>query len=269
MQSYSFRDRPLQQAVQAMSRLGIAEGELYSPHVEFGGVAAQRILLGMDPAPEAQRVALRTELRRWRLEVPLKHFTDVAAQWHLAGIRMNAYNLSFRDDWTDAEIERGFQMARALGAPVIASSSTISVLPRVVPFAERHGMTVAVHNHAGLNDPNEITGPESIARALEISPFIRINLDIGHFSAEGHDPVAFIREHHGRITHLHLKDRRNHDGPAVPFGEGDTPLRGVLLLMKAQSYDFPGNIEYEYRSANDVEVEVRKCVDYCRAAVEQ
>ncbi|WP_129780820.1 sugar phosphate isomerase/epimerase family protein [Peristeroidobacter soli] len=269
MQSYSFRDRPLQQALQAMSRLGIEEGELYSPHIEFGGVAAQRVLLGMDPASPAQRATVREELRRWRLEVSLQHFADVAAQWRRAGIRLNAYNLSFRDDWSDAEIDRGFQMARALDASLIASSSTLSVLPRVASFADKYGMIVAVHNHAGLNDANEITGPESIARALAISPRIRVNLDIGHFSADGHDPVEFIREHHERITHLHLKDRRNHDGPAVPFGEGDTPLREVLLLMKARGYDFPGNIEYEYKSANDAEVEVGKCLDYCRRVLGQ
>mgnify|MGYP006199746931 CR=1 FL=1 len=37
---------------------------------------------------------------------------------------------------TDAEIERGFEIARALGAGFITASSTLSSAKRVAPFAE-------------------------------------------------------------------------------------------------------------------------------------
>ena len=43
-----------------------------------------------------------------------------------AGINLYAYNYSFRDDFTDGEIKRGFEMAKALGAKVITASSTVS-----------------------------------------------------------------------------------------------------------------------------------------------
>ena len=33
---------------------------------------------------------------------------------------------------------------------------------------------------------------------------------------KGYDPVAFIQEHHEKITHLHIKDRKKNDGPNMP-----------------------------------------------------
>src|SRR5919106_1147313 len=47
----------------------------------------------------------------------------IADKFKAAGIDLYAYNYSFRDDYTDAEIERGFDMAKALGAKVITASS--------------------------------------------------------------------------------------------------------------------------------------------------
>jgi sugar phosphate isomerase/epimerase len=53
-----------------------------------------------------------------------------------------------------------------------------------------------------------------------MSKYFGINLDIGHFFAAGFDPVAYLTEHHDRITNLHLKDRKKDDGPNTPWGEG-------------------------------------------------
>ena len=39
-------------------------------------------------------------------------------------------------------------------------------------------------------------------KALDMSNWFMVNLDIGHFSAAGFDQVAYITEHHARITHL-------------------------------------------------------------------
>jgi sugar phosphate isomerase/epimerase len=39
-----------------------------------------------------------------------------------------------------------------------------------------------------------------------------INLDIGHFTAGNNDAVDFLRKHHDRITHIHIKDRKRTAG---------------------------------------------------------
>ena len=81
----------------------------------------------------------------------------------------------------------------------------------------------------------------------------------------------FIREHHSRIAHLHLKDRRSPEngGENVAWGSGDTPIADVLTLLKNERYPISAMIELEYPvpEESDVITEIGKCVEYCRAAL--
>ncbi|HKB12584.1 MAG TPA: TIM barrel protein, partial [Vicinamibacterales bacterium] len=93
------------------------------------------------------------------------------------------------------------------------------------------------------------------------------NLDIGHFTAANFDAMAYIRQHHGDITNLHLKDRKKNQGDNVPWGQGDTPIREVLQLLKKEKWPIRAYVEYEYRgSASPVE-EVKKCMAFARQAL--
>ncbi len=40
VQTYSFRDLPVDQAIQAMAADGLGDCELFSPHIEAGGIGA-------------------------------------------------------------------------------------------------------------------------------------------------------------------------------------------------------------------------------------
>ena len=55
-------------------------------------------------------------------------------------------------------------------------------------------------------------------------------------------------------------------GVEMPFGEGDTPMKEVLQLLKKEKYGFPGNIELEYRIPEDSNLlaEMKKCLAYCK-----
>jgi sugar phosphate isomerase/epimerase len=96
---------------------------------------------------------------------------------------------------------------------------------------------------------------------------LRINLDIGHFTAANYDAVAYIREHHAQITNLHLKDRKKNQGDNTPWGQGDTPIRDVLQLLKRERWPIPADIEYEYRGEGTSPQEVRKCFEYAKQAL--
>jgi sugar phosphate isomerase/epimerase len=52
----------------------------------------------------------------------------------------------------------------------------------------------------------------------------------------------------------------------MPFGEGDTPIKAVLQLLKQKKYKIPANIEYEYKG-QDAVAEVKKCFEYCKQAL--
>src|SRR6185312_12599638 len=270
VQSYSFRDLPLDEAIKAMVADGLGDCELFSPHIEMGGMKP--------PAPGGRNHMTREErraasaaheekLHKWRLTVPLDYFKDVRKKFNDNGINLYAYNLSFNDHFTDEEIDRGFLMAKALGVGIITASTTIPVAQRVVPFAEKHKMIVAMHGHSNLTDPNQFATPESFAKALAMSKYYRVNLDIGHFTAANFDAVDYIRKNHQHIVLLHLKDRKKNEGPNVPWGEGDTPIKQVLMLLKETKYPIPAFIEYEYKGEGTSQEEVLKCYQYCKKAL--
>lgn len=274
VQSYSFRDLPLDQAIRAMVKDGLGDCELFSPHVEDEAVGSIRDILrpanGERPTREQRAAAIKAhdeKLTQWRLTVPLDYFTNVKKKFDNAGIRLYAYNLTLGEKARDEEIDRGFLMAKALGVGIITSSTTVAMAQRMVPFAEKHKMIVAFHGHSNTKDPNQFATPESFAKALAMSKQYRINLDIGHFTAAGYDAVQYITEQHDKIVLLHLKDRKKNDGPNMPWGEGDTPIRQVLALLKEKRYPIPAFIEYEYRGTGTSVEEVAKCYQYCKDAL--
>ena len=271
VQTYSFRDFPapaLDAIIKAMTEIGLGQCEVFAAHVEPAGGPRGGAEAKMRPQNADARKEAREELRKWRLSVSMDHFKGVRKKFDDAGIEIYAYNYSFNDGFTDDEIDRGFEMTKALGAKVITASSTLSVAKRVAPFAEKHKMIVAMHGHSNLTDPNQFATPKSFTDAMAMSKYFWVNLDIGHFSAAGFVPVEFIQSHHDRITNLHLKDRKKGaDGANVPWGEGDTPIKPVLLLLKEKKYPIPAFIEYEYRGTADPTSEVKKCFEYCKRAL--
>lgn len=247
VQSYSFRDRSLDDAIKGMVEAGLGECELYEGHVE----------------PKLNR----DELRKWRTTVSMDHFRAVRKKFDDAGILLYAYNYSFRDNFTDEEIARGFEMAQALGVGIITASSTLTVVDRVDREAQKARIKVGFHGHSDTKHPNEFSTPETFEKAMAgHSPYINVNLDIGHFFAAGFDPLDFITKHHERIVTLHIKDRKKDNGANMPFGQGDTPIKPVLKLLEKNKFEIPANIEYEYKGA-DTLAEVKKCFEYCKQAL--
>ena len=94
-----------------------------------------------------------------------------------------------------------------------------------------------------------------------------VTLDIGHFTAGNNDVVDFIRKHHDRITNIHIRDRKRDNGPNRPFGQGDTPIKEALHLIRDNRYPIRCYIEYEYGSFRFSVDEVRTCLEYCHEAL--
>lgn len=257
VQTYSYRALPAvgpdqsQSIIQALKTDDAGEVELFSPGIE------------PTPGPAFNRDALR----QWRLTTPMDFFSGVAKRFQDAGVKIHSYTMNYNKGFTDEEIDKTFQQGKALGTNIVATSTQVSMAPRLLPYAEKHKMLLAFHGHSNTRDANEFATPESFENALKQSKYARINLDIGHFFAAGYDPVAFIEKHHASITHLHIKDRKKNDGPNMPWGEGDTPIKPVLLLLKQKRYPIPAFVEYEYRGTGTPVEEVKKCLDYMRTAL--
>ncbi len=266
-QSYSFRDLPRPEGgdltdvcIAALKECGITECELFFMHVEPSAP--------LRPEPNSlEWQKARDALRTWRTTTKADHFAGIRRTFAAAGISIYAYNVNFNDTFTDAEIAAAFAATRALGAPVLSVSTTIPVAKRLVPFADRHGQIVAMHNHSRIDDPNECATLESFETLLAMSKKYRLNLDIGHFTAANYDAVAYIREHHDQITHIHLKDRKKNQGGNLPWGQGDTPIVEVLRMLKARQSPIRAMVEYEYKGTGTSVEEVKRCLAYAKQAL--
>ena len=55
----------------------------------------------------------------------------------------------------------------------------------------------------------------------------------------------------------------------MPWGQGDTPLKEILVMMKKQKYKFPAAIELEYKipEGSSIMAEIRKCIRFCQDAL--
>ncbi|MEO8597669.1 MAG: sugar phosphate isomerase/epimerase family protein [Candidatus Solibacter sp.] len=276
---FTFSGMDLDGIIKTMTSLGLGEIDVMSEHVEnylgapvpLPGAGRQGPWARRGGAPPANAAppaaargggrgpdpAAREALRKWRLDVDLEKFRGVAKRFTDAGLSFFSYNLSFNDTFTDAEVEKGMLMAKALGTRIITASSPASVFPRLAPFAAKYDVLVAMHNHT--------TGPDEFAQAMASSKNAWVNLDVGHFFATGYDPIAYLKEHHARITNIHIKDRKKDRGAEMPFGEGDTPLKETLLLVKREKYDFPVCIEYV--GPDGPAAELKRCLDYCKTVL--
>jgi sugar phosphate isomerase/epimerase len=138
-----------------------------------------------------------------------------------------------------------------------------------VKYAEKYKIKPAWHPHTLVNDTNEVASVESMEKLLGISKMFAINLDIGHFTSGGGDALEFMKKHHDRITHIHVKDRKK-GGPNVAWGDGDTPIKQALQLIRDNKWNIYAIQEREFRGpgiGTPLE-ETKKNMDYMRKALE-
>ncbi len=240
VQSYTFRKFDIDRMIGAMRSVGLSSVELWNGHLEPTKTS--------DDAYKAVR----------------RKFGD-------AGIVVSAYCANFPTDASDAHIERAFTGASLLGTRVMTSSVEKPILARLDAACVKHKIHMGLHNHylgdswfKGEKAANFETPADFLDSLKGRSEYLAINLDIGHFSASGYDPVAFFKEHHARVVSLHIKDR---DKDALrtykQFGEGATPINEVLKLAKQVGFKYAANIEYEM-DENDPTAGVRRSVDYIK-----
>jgi sugar phosphate isomerase/epimerase len=215
-----------------------------------------------DPAKTAAVTAAREETRQFREHPPATYYTNIRKQADAMGITINAYTCGWGADYTDLEIDGVFNAAKDLGAAAINSSTTLEMARRLEPFADKHKFPVAFHEHLfGL-----FSNADDYASTLALSPYFRINFDIGHFTASCGDAVAFIRRYHDKLPSIHIKDYKSTVGGSKPWGQGDSPIKPVMQLLKTLKYPGVVTIEYDYAvpQGSTSLAEVQKCVQYLK-----
>jgi hypothetical protein len=263
-----------------MQIVGIAEGSIPEAEGGRGGGGGRGGRAPLTPDQQAAMDEAQKKVADWRAAATPETWKGVRKQFDDAGINLRILCYNMGATTTNDEIDYAFRMARDLGVEAISSTSTIPILKRVAYYADKYKIKWGGHGHDSVVDPIQFATPASFDYIMSFSPYMGVNLDIGHFTAAGFDPVSYIKEHHARITNIHLKDRKkSSDFHAIttniamnnyPWGQGDTPIKAVLQLLKSQHYQFPADIEYEYgcRAAGTPVEEIAKCLAYARKCLE-
>jgi sugar phosphate isomerase/epimerase len=247
-------------------QLGISGVELRTQPVE-AFLGARAALVGTKgavtkgPAAEANAA----ELRQWRLTAPVERAREFRKKYEDAGVKIEIVKVDGLFKMSDGELDYVFGLAKTLGARAISTeiSKSEEELKRIGRFADKHQFMVGLHGHATT------TGAQ-FEQAFTLAKHLGANLDIGHYVAgDNGSPVEFLKKHHARVTHVHIKDRKAHEGANTPFGEGDTPIKEVLQLIRDKKWNIQATIEFEYKipTGSDLMTEIAKAVKYCRDAL--
>ncbi len=253
--TYSYRNEvnSAEDTLEALIQDGLSEVELMGgPIQSFAGIRGR--------GRRDEQVAQPTDAER---EAQLAKCVELRKMYNDAGVNIHIHKMDFGP--SDEEIDFSFQVAKVLGCIGITLERSEAMAKRLAPFADKHKIWVAFHNHTDNYPVMEKPDP-----ILEYGEYIGFNFDVGHYFAgtKGLSPIPVLERYHDRIVSLHLKDRTA-DGGNVPWGTGETPLKEVLQLMKKEQWTFPADIELEYRipQGSTAVAEVAKCVQFCKEAL--
>lgn len=224
------------------------------------------------------------KLKAWRLGITADQIKGFRQKFDEAGIAIDILKVDNITKMDDAVIDYNFMMAKTLGARAIsteiprvddraadkatAAAKVKEDIQRLGSFADKHKLMVGYHGHTHSTEADFMA-------ACALAKYNGVNLDIGHYIAGGNgSPVEFLKKHHDRVTHIHVKDRKaptadGKEGPNTPFGEGDTPIKEVLRLIRDNKWNIQATIEFEYKvpAGSDRMTEIAKAVKYCRDAL--
>ena len=252
--TYSWRSMPSTPAdiIKYCQMAGISSIELMGDVAEkFAGIPA-----GKEGSEER---------KEWRLNAPMNKYKELRKMFNEAGINIHITKFS-PAAWTEAEIDYSFKAAKALGSIGVCNEIGDDACKKMGPIAKSNGMYAIFHNHLQPGEPGW-----NFEKFLDYSPANMLNFDAGHYyGATGLHPNGIIEKLHNRMVSVHLKDKTGpKDDPAntnMPWGQGKTPIKDILLLLKKNKWNITADIELEYNipSGSDAAAEVKKCVDFCR-----
>jgi sugar phosphate isomerase/epimerase len=277
--TYSYRaiSHNLEEVLEYVLKAGVNALEMRSVLEEGLGIPPSpsrgrkgEVLSDQEKAERAKAAdAAREAQRSWRLSLPMQKYADVRKMYNDAGVDIHIAKFA-PSAWTDEEIDYAYDAAKILGAYGITDEASADACKRLGKFAEKHNSLALYHTHGQFGEPGF-----DIDTLLGYSPANRLNLDVGHyFGVTGKHPNEVIVKYHDRIPMIHMKDKTgpNHATPNTnkPFGQGETPIADILLLLKKEKWPIDVFVELEYNIGQDSDPvkEVIKCIDYMRNILE-
>lgn len=283
--TYSFRSLPgsAEQILKYCQDAGITDIELMGDAIEdYAGKPANPVKfpprvpgqpMKLSDEQKAQLAAYQQQVAEWRASVPMNKFKEIRKMYQKGGVSIYAFKPNaLNSNNTDAEITYALRAAKALGARSVTVELPADPAhsKRLGELAAKEKVYIGYHAHTQATDT-------AWDEALAQSPYNSMNLDCGHYIAAGGNNtkeslLKLIEDKHDRITSMHLKDRKTktNGGANVAWGNGDTPIREILNLLKDKKYKIPVTIELEYDipAGSDAIKETAICLAYARKMLE-
>jgi sugar phosphate isomerase/epimerase len=168
----------------------------------------------------------------------------------------------------EAAAAKVFDFAKTMGIRVINTES-VDAIDTIEKMVKKYDVKVGFHDHPKraekpdykMWDPNYI-----LSVVKDRDQRIGSCADTGHWQRSGLDPVDCLRILKGRVVSSHLKDLNEWDlkGHDMPYGTGKGKIKATLDEFRAQGFDGPISVEYEYNWETSVP-EIKQCIDFVRA----
>ena len=167
----------------------------------------------------------------------------------------------------EADSRKVFEFAKSFGIRVINTES-VEAIDTFEKLVKEYDIKVGFHDHPKRpDDPKyRMWDPNYILEVCkDRDPRIGSCADTGHWVRSGLKPVDCLRILKGRIVSSHLKDLHAPlpSGHDVHFGTGISDIPGILEEFRAQGFDGPISIEYEYNWDTNVS-DAKECIAFVR-----
>ncbi len=241
VQAYTFRDRSFVETVETAQRLGIKYIEMY-PGQKLGG--------DMEGNTDFKKISPE-------MVIKLKKYIDNS------GIKVVSYGVTGAG--SEAQWDQMAKFAHAIGIKTIQIeiSKDRKKFDLAEKMAEKHDLTIAIHNHR-----QDCGAPEGVLKQLEgRGPRIGAGSDIGHWMRRGVVPLDGVKLLKGKFVTMHLVDVEKIAADKhirdVPYGTGAGNLKVVMDELKSQGFKGYVTCEYEHMSPT-LEKEVGECAVWFR-----
>jgi sugar phosphate isomerase/epimerase len=209
---YTFAKIPLDQGIAMMKRVGA------------NALSIKDFYLPMNSTPETMQ--------------------SVKEKFTSSGIKIYAAGVIYMK--TQAEVDRAFEYAKALGVDLIVGVPNPELLSYTEGKVKEYNIRIAIHNH----------GPEDKLYPSPVNVYDHIKgldsrmglcLDIGHAARAGANPVEVIGKYGNRIFDLHIKDLSEIAVKPKPIelGRGVLDIPGVVKALSKIHYAGYCSIEHE------------------------
>jgi inosose dehydratase len=227
VQSYSFRNFNLNQAVDRIQKLGLHYVEFFNAHVPVH-------------SSDAQIKAVKNLAREHRI-TPIAFGVERFTKDHNRNRRL-------------------FEFARKLGIRYLSADPDPDSFDSLDRLVDEFKIAIAIHPHGpvGPKQLHRWYSAEVILKAVRNHHrLIGTCLDTGHLIRSAQppfnrrlDPAAQIREMGARNFGIHLKDHDNKRRTDVVFGRGALDVPAVLRALREVKFQGYISIEYEANPQN-------------------